>query len=29
MIATQASRLSQITDELLLTSSLDRGELTS
>ncbi len=27
MIATQAARLSQITDELLLTSRLDRGEL--
>ena len=29
MIATQAARLSQITDELLLTSRLDRGELRS
>ncbi len=28
MIATQSARLSQITDELLLTSGLDRGELT-
>jgi signal transduction histidine kinase len=27
MIATQAARLSQITDELLLTSRLDRGEV--
>ena len=28
MIATQAARLSQITEELLLASQLDRGELT-
>jgi PAS domain S-box-containing protein len=28
MIATQAARLSQITEELLLTSRLDRGDLT-
>jgi two-component system sensor histidine kinase KdpD len=27
MIATEAARLSQITEEVLLTSQLDRGEL--